>query len=155
MPYIAGVLKEQAQHITQLKHSAQSPAHHPETLYQQQLIVARGLLTFSDHYKTSDLPAYHHERSGDVFASMDTLLRDLVDTVISARYFVIPLVRARIRASFHYAVRDSAKITKETQLCLAISGDMPALQLVAAVPNRIKLSAPDDIEKILGSTLSG
>lgn len=139
----------------QLMHCARSPGHHPETLYQKLLAVAGGLLTFSDRYKTADLPAYQHELLGDVFASMDMLLRDLIDTVISARYFLIPLVQDRNRPSFHHAVLDPARITKETQLCLAISADMPALQLVAAVPNRIKLGAPDDIEKILGSALSG
>lgn len=139
----------------QLMHTARSSSHHPETLYQKLLTVAGGLMTFSDRYKTADLPAYEHEALGDVFAALDSLLRDLVDTVISARYFLIPLVADRNRPSLQRAVLDPAKVTRETQLCLAIDADMPALQLVAAVPNRIKLGAPDDIEKILGSALSG
>lgn len=139
----------------QLMHTARSSSHHPETLYQKLLTVAGGLMTFSDRYKTADLPAYEHAALGDVFAALDILLRDLIDTVISARYFLIPLVPERNRPSFHHAVLDPEKITKDTQLCLAINADMPALQLVAAVPNRLKLGAPDDIEKILGSALSG
>lgn len=112
-------------------------------------------MTFSDRYKTADLPAYRHDALGDVFAALETLARDLVDTVISARYFLIPLAMDRLRLSLHHAVLDPARITAETQLCLAVSADMPGLQLVAAVPNRLKLGAPDDIEKIVGSALPG
>lgn len=139
----------------QLMHSARSPGHHPETLYRQLLTVAGGLMTFSDRYKTADLPAYRHDALGEIFATLDNLARDLVDTVISARYFLIPLVMDRLRPSLHHAVLDPAKITAETQLCLAVSADMPGLQLVAAVPNRLKLGAPDDIEKFVGSALPG
>jgi type VI secretion system protein ImpJ len=139
----------------QLMHSARSPGHHPETLYQKLLTVAGGLMTFSDRYKTVDLPAYQHDLLGDVFAKMDFLLRDLVDTVISARYFLIPLMADRNRPGFHRGLLDAAKVTKDTQLCLAVNADMPGLQLVAVVPSRIKLGAPDDIEKIVGSALPG
>jgi type VI secretion system protein ImpJ len=38
---------------------------------------------------------------------------------------------------------------------LAVNADMPALELVAAVPVRLKLGAPDDLEKIVGSALPG
>ncbi|WP_332879467.1 type VI secretion system baseplate subunit TssK [Massilia sp. S19_KUP03_FR1] len=139
----------------QLMHCARSPGHHPETLYQRLLNVAGGLMTFSDRYKTADLPVYQHEALGEVFANMDTVLRDLVDTVISARYFSIPLVADRNRTSLRRAVLDPARITPETQLCLAVNADMPGLQLVASVPNRLKLGAPDDIEHIVGSALPG
>lgn len=139
----------------QLMHSARSPGHHPEMLYQKLLTVAGGLLTFSDRYKTADLPAYRHDEPGDVFAQLDVLLRDLVDTVMSARYFQIPLVADRNRPALHRAVLDAAKVTRDTQLCLAVNADMPGLQLVAAVPNRLKLGAPEDLEIIIGSALPG
>jgi type VI secretion system protein ImpJ len=139
----------------QLMHSARSSGHHPETLYEKLLTVAGGLMTFSDRYKTADLPAYRHDQPGEVFATLDTLLRDLVDTVISARYFLIPLAVDRNRPSLRRAVLDPEKMTKETQLCLAINADMPGLELVAAVPARLKLGAPDDIESIVGSALPG
>lgn len=139
----------------QLMHSARSPGHHPEALYQKLLTVAGGLLTFSDRYKTADLPAYRHDLLGDVFAAFDTLLRDLVDTVISARYFQIPLAADRNRPSLYRAVLDTARVGPDTQLCVAVNADMAGLQLVAAVPSRLKLGAPEDIENIVGSALPG
>ncbi|MDT1857962.1 type VI secretion system baseplate subunit TssK, partial [Acinetobacter baumannii] len=81
-------------------------------------------------YKTADLPAYRHEMPGEVFAELDTLLRDLVDTVIGTRYFIIPLVADRSRRAYSQAVLDPAKVTPQTQLCLAVTADMPGLELV-------------------------
>jgi type VI secretion system protein ImpJ len=52
-------------------------------------------------------------------------------------------------------VLDPAKVNRDTQLCLAVSADMPALELVAAMPVRLKVGSPDGLEKILGSALPG
>lgn len=138
-----------------LMHSARSPGHHPEALYQKLLAVAGGLMTFSDRYKTADLPAYRHDALGEVFASLDALLRDLVDTVIAAKYFLIPLIPDKSRTAFYRGTLDPAKVTKETQLCLAVNADMPALELVAVVPARLKLGAPEDLERIVGAAMPG
>ncbi|KAK0348340.1 hypothetical protein LTR94_037652, partial [Friedmanniomyces endolithicus] len=61
-------------------------------MFRQMLSAVGGLMTFSDRFKTADLPAYRHEALGEVFAELDGLLRDLVDTVIGTKYFIIPLV---------------------------------------------------------------
>lgn len=138
-----------------LLHCARSPGHHPETLYEKLLSLAGGLMTFSDRYKMADLPAYRHEALGDVFAKLDAVIRDLVDTVIAAKYFLIPLVADKSRRAFYRGILDPAKVTQETHLCLAVNADLPALELVAAVPVRLKLGSPDDLEKIVGSALPG
>lgn len=138
-----------------LMHSARSPGHHPEALYEKLLAAAGGLMTFSDRYKTADLPAYRHDAPGDVFGKLDALLRDLVDTVIAAKYFIIPLVADKTRRALYRATLDPAKVAKDTQLCLAVNADTPALELVAAVPVRLKIGAPDDLDKIVGSALPG
>ena len=82
-------------------------------------------------------------------------MRDLVDTVISSKYFMIALVQDPQRPALYRAVLDPAKITRDTQLCLAVSADMPGIELVAALPARLKAASPEDLEKILGAALSG
>ena len=139
----------------QLMHCARSPALHPEAMYRQMLAAVGGLMTFSDRYNTADLPAYRHEMLGDVFAELDTLLRDLIDTVIRTKYFIIPLIADRGRRAYSQAVLDPAKVTSQTQLCLAVAADMPGLELVATVPIRLKVAATNDIESIVGSALPG
>jgi type VI secretion system protein ImpJ len=138
-----------------LQHCARSRMQHPEALYEKLLALAGGLMTFSDRYATADLPAYDHADPGVTFAQLDALIRDLVDTVISARYFLIPLVAEDSRRTHFRGALDAAKLTQDTQLCLAVSADMPALELVSAVPVRFKVGSPDDIERIVASALPG
>ncbi|WP_426109816.1 type VI secretion system baseplate subunit TssK [Massilia sp. PWRC2] len=138
-----------------LTHIARSAVYHPHALYEQLLALAGGLMTFSDRYKAADLPAYRHDALGDVFSAIDALVRELVDTVISTRYFMIALVADAQRPAFYRAVLDPAKVTRDTQLCLAVSADLPALDLVAAMPLRLKVASPEDLEKILGAALPG
>jgi type VI secretion system protein ImpJ len=138
-----------------LQHCARSRVQHPEALYEKLLALAGGLMTFSDRYATSDLPAYDHADPGVTFAQLDAVIRDLVDTVISARYFTIPLIAEDSRRTHFRGALDASKLTPDTQLCLAVSADMPALELVSAVPIRFKIGSPDDIERIVASALPG
>ncbi|WP_313632722.1 type VI secretion system baseplate subunit TssK [Massilia timonae] len=139
----------------QLMHCSRSPGLHPEAMFRQMLSAVGGLMTFSDRFKTADLPAYRHEALGEVFAELDGLLRDLVDTVIGTKYFIIPLVAEPGRRAYSQAVLDPARVTQQTQLCLAVTADMPGLELVATVPIRLKVAAPDAIESIVKSALPG
>jgi type VI secretion system protein ImpJ len=138
-----------------LMHAARSPGHHPESLYEKMLSLAGSLMTFSDRYKAADLPPYRHDGLGEVFGKLHAIVRELVDTVISTRYFLIPLLADAQHSALYRAVLDPAKVNRDTQLCLAVSADMPALELVAAMPVRLKVGSPDDLEKILGSALPG
>jgi len=138
-----------------LQHCARARTQHPEALYEKLLSLAGGLMTFSDRYATSDLPAYDHADPGVTFAQLDSIIRDLVDTVISARYFMIPIEAEDSRRTHYRGALDASKLTPDIQLCLAVSADMLALELVAAVPVRFKIGSPDDIERIVASALPG
>lgn len=138
-----------------LLHCARTRGIHLVELYKEMLALAGGLMTFSDRYSTSDLPAYVHDDSGPTFARLDAIIRDLADTVISAKYFMIPLTADEHRRAHYRGALDPERITPDTQLYLAISADMPALELVAAVPIRFKVGSPDDIERIVVSALPG
>jgi type VI secretion system protein ImpJ len=83
------------------------------------------------------------------------MIRDLIDTVISSRYFTIPLVNDPARITIHSGVLDPARVERRTELCLAISADMPALELVAAAPLRLKIGSPDDVERMISAAMPG
>lgn len=138
-----------------LTHCARTAGLHPEQLFRQMVGAAGGLMTFSDRFKTADLPAYRHEAPGEAFARLDALLRDLVGTVIGARYCMIPLVADRTRRAYAQALLDPAKVTPQTRLYLAASADMSGLELVAMLPARLKIAAPEALESIVGSALPG
>lgn len=138
-----------------LKHFEHSMTQHPETLFEKLCALAGGLMSLSNKRLMSDLPAYDHEKPEAGFHALDTIIRDLLDTAISSKYFTIPLVAEENRKTHYCGKLDAARIAHDTQLCLAVSADMPALELVGAVPRLFKIGSPDSIERIVVSALPG
>ncbi|MBO4120765.1 type VI secretion system baseplate subunit TssK [Cupriavidus gilardii] len=136
-----------------LSHLYHHPEVHPERLFQELLRLAGALMTFSKSYSLADLPVYDHGNPGKVFAQLDTMVRELLDTVISTRYFAIALDESR--PSFHLGRLDSGKIDDKTRFYLSVSADMPTVELVDAIPARFKVGAPDDVDKLVLSSMPG
>jgi type VI secretion system protein ImpJ len=139
--------------VASLVHLLQQPTLHPERLFQELLRLAGQLMTFSKRYSLADLPAYRHDDPGAGFAQLDTMVRDLLETVISTRHFAIAL--EEVRPSFHVGRLDSGKIDEKTTFFLAVSADLPAVELVEAVPARFKVGGPDDVDKLVLSAMPG
>lgn len=136
-----------------LSHLMRHPGLHPERLFQALLELAGALLTFSKGYSLSDLPAYEHANPGPGFLKLDHIIRELLETVISTRYFAVTL--AEVRPSFHQGRLDAQQISASTNLYLGVSASMPAAELVDAVPMRFKIGSPDDVEKLVLSAMAG
>lgn len=136
-----------------LSHLHHHPGLHPERLFQQLLQLAGALMTFSKSFTLADLPSYQHNQPGASFARLETIIQELLETVISTRYFAIAL--RENKPSFHTGVLDSEKITPQTTLVLGIKAAMPPAELVEVVPMRFKSGAPDDVEKLVLSAMSG
>ncbi len=139
--------------LATLTHYFHHPALHPERLYEQLLSLAGGLMTFSTSWTLADLPAYQHGDPGPAFAKLHQIIRELLDTVISSKYFAIAL--REVKPSYHHGMLDSGKIDDKTVFYLAVTADMPAVELVDVVPLRLKVGAPDDVEKFVLSAMPG
>lgn len=136
-----------------LTHYINHPDLHPERLFEHLLGVAGQLLTFSKSWTLADLPAYQHADPGPGFVKLHLIIRELLDTVISSKYFAIALTEAR--PSYHHGKLDSGKIDDKTSFYIAVSADMPVIELVDIVPRRFKVGAPDDVEKCVLAALPG
>lgn len=136
-----------------LSHYLHHPTLHPERLYEQLLGLAGALLTYSKSITLTELPPYQHLEPGACFIKLHAIIRELLDTVISARYFAIALTE--VKPSYHHGILDSGKINSDTSLYVAVAADMPALELVDIVPLRFKIGAPDDVEKLVLSAMPG
>jgi type VI secretion system protein ImpJ len=136
-----------------LSHCFQHPSFHPERLFRELLGLAGALMTFSKNYVLSDLPVYQHADPGPSFAQLHLIIRELLDTVISSKYFAIALTETK--PSYHHGVLDSGKIDERTTCYLAVAAAMPALELVDIVPLRFKIGAPDDVDKFVLSAMPG
>jgi len=136
-----------------LSHLHQNPMLHPERLFQELLRLAGGLMTFSKSFTVSDLPSYDHNRPGPAFMRLDHMLRELLEAVISTRYFSIAL--SQPKPAFHIGRLDSDKITEDTAFFLSVQASAAMSQLIEAVPVQFKVGAPDDVEKLVLSAMSG
>jgi type VI secretion system protein ImpJ len=136
-----------------LSHLHHHPLLHPERLYERLLELAGSLMTFSRTHTLADLPVYRHESPGPGFARLEQIVRDLLETVISTRSFAIPI--AEVRPSYHQARLESEKIDEGTRFYLGVQSTLPPQDLVSTVPLRLKLGAPDDVEKMVLSAVSG
>lgn len=136
-----------------LSHLFHNPGLHPERLHQELLRLAGSLLTFSRSHQLKDLPRYHHDAPEDGFDGLFAMIRELLDTVISARYFKIAL--SEVKPSFHVGRIDSQRIDDNSAFYLAVAAEMPGPELVQTVPVRFKVGAPDDVEKCVLSALPG
>ena len=138
-----------------LHHHARCRGFHPERLFQDLLALAGGLMAFSRKLRIKDLPEYDHEQPGPAFARLDAILRDLVDTVISSTSLAIPLIQDAARPSYYEGKLPADGIDQKALLCLGVRADLPALELVAAVPARFKVGSPDDVARLVASALPG
>lgn len=136
-----------------LMHYVRNPELHPERLFEALLALAGAMMTYSKQYALIHLPGYRHDDPAQCFTALDRIIRDLLDTVISTRYFSIALEEEK--PSYHLGKLDSGKIDQRTTLYLAVSASLPALELVEVVPLRVKVGAPDDVEKCVLSAMPG
>lgn len=136
-----------------LSHLFRHPGLHPERLHQELLRLAGGLLTFSKRYGLADLPHYQHAAPEVGFAQLFEIIRELLDTVISARYFSIAL--SEVKPSFHLGRLDAQRIDEGSAFYLGVAADLPGPELVQTVPVRFKVGAPEDVDKCVLSALPG
>ncbi|TBO34252.1 type VI secretion system baseplate subunit TssK [Aquabacterium lacunae] len=139
--------------FARLTHLLRQPGYHPERLFESLLELAGALMTFSRGFTLADLPTYDHLHPGPAFAQLDHIIRELLDTVISTRYFAIHLQEQV--PSFHQGRLDSEQVHAQTQLYLGVSAAMAPMELVETVPMRFKVGAPDDVDKLVLSAMPG
>ena len=139
--------------FARLNHLFEAAPLHPEELYLALAELYGELLTFSSTRSLADLPRYRHD---DLFPTLDALdagIRELLDTVISSRYAVVPLDTPR--PSFHIGRLETDRLLDGVDFYLSVQGALPAAQLIETVPLKLKVGAPDDVDKILNSALRG
>lgn len=139
--------------FSDLKHLYHHPQAHPERLFVALSHLAGSLMTFAKNYRVSDLPIYNHQNPAPGFSALDEIIRELLETVISAKYFAIPLERTK--PSYHLGRVESEKLLQGADFYLGVSADMPPAELVGSVPLRFKVGAPDDVERIVLSAMPG
>ncbi|MFT4256661.1 MAG: type VI secretion system baseplate subunit TssK [Pseudoxanthomonas sp.] len=136
-----------------LSHLFRHPGLPPERLFEELSRLAGSLMTFSKAYALADLPQYRHDAPQAGFEALFSMIRELLDTVISERYFAIALTE--VKPSFHLGRIDSQRIDERAAFYLAVNANLSAPELIRTVPVKFKVGAPDDVDKCVLSALSG
>jgi type VI secretion system protein ImpJ len=139
--------------LPDLAHILDSPRVHPETAYRLLAQLAGELTTFSTAIGPEDVPAYRHDHLTGTFRSLGALVRELLDAVIPVRCLVLPLRQER--PSFHAVRLEGDRLGPDCGLYLAVTCDRPAAEVLEAVPRKLKVGAPDDVDRLLHSALPG
>jgi type VI secretion system protein ImpJ len=131
----------------------QAPGQHPERLYGVLARLAGSLLTFSTTETLQAIPAYVHHAPEPVFAELESLIRTLLDTVIPSR--VVPIVLERIRGTAWIGKIKDERLVEGADYYLSVQSGLPAHALLDQLPRLCKAGAPDEVEQIVNSALSG
>lgn len=135
-----------------LSHLQHAAPLHPEELYMALAELFGELVTFSRTHTLADLPRYLHDDLATTLLGLDERIRDLLDTVISTRYMTVPLNNTK--PSFHLGHLDDERL-QNADFYLSVQSELPAAQVIESVPAKLKLGAPDDVERILNSAVRG
>lgn len=138
----------------QLRLFATHPARSPEQLYGTLAQLASALTTFSTATSLADIPPYDHARADEVFAKLESMIRDLLDAIIPSRVVSIGLTR-KSPTTWAGQFLDSRIVEDSADWYLSVNAPMSAFQLVEQFPRLCKIGAPDDVEHIVNSALPG
>jgi type VI secretion system protein ImpJ len=126
---------------------------HPEQLYTAMLSLAGALTTFSTTIHTRDLPDYKHDDLGTCFLNLEQKLRILLETVVPTNFVALPL--KMVRPSIYATAIDDDKYLRNTRLYLAVSAEMKDAELIAKVPQLMKVAGAGQLEDIVRRAMAG
>lgn len=140
-------------YLPELKHIWKVRKGHPEPAYVSMLRLAGALSTFSLEAHPENLPDYDHNDLGRCFTLLDEKVRDLMETVIPSKFVSVSL-EVKDRFIWGGSVTED-QYFRDSQFFLAVSAKMGVDDIIRKVPQLIKISAQDDIQRIIRNALPG
>jgi type VI secretion system protein ImpJ len=140
-------------YLPELKHIWKIRHGHPEPAFVAMLRLAGALTTFSLEARPENLPDYDHNDLGRCFTLVDDRIRELMETVIPSKFIAVPL-ELRDRFIWSGSVSED-QYFRNSQFFLAVKANMGVDDLIRKVPQLIKISSQDDIQRLIQNALPG
>lgn len=140
-------------HLPVSRHLLDAAHVHPEMLFLHMLSLAGALTTFSPKIESRDLPRYEHERLGECFLALDTIIAELLETVVPSNFVALPL--KQLRDSIYATAIDKDSYFENSRAYLAISSAMNEAELISRVPALAKACSATHIEQLVRQALPG
>ena len=136
-----------------LRHVYETRRGHPADLYGAMLGLAGALSTFSATIHPRMLPEYDHANLSQCFATLDAQVRELLETVVPSNHASLPL--RLTEPSVYAAAIDQDRYLQAAQAYLAIGADLKPEELIRKVPQLLKISSADQIDRLIKRALAG
>ncbi|HWA59199.1 MAG TPA: type VI secretion system baseplate subunit TssK [Gemmatimonadales bacterium] len=140
-------------HSPLLRHLFEVRRGHPAQLFEAIAALAGALTTFSTTVHPRDLPVYDHSDLTGCFTSLDQIVRTLLETVVPANCVSLPL--RQVQPSVYATAVDQDKYFKAPGLYLAFSAELNPADLLRKVPQLVKVSSADKIDRLIKQALPG
>ncbi len=140
-------------YLPPLTHFFETQQANPEAVYALLLSLAGSLSTFSQEIRPRDLPTYNHDSPGQCFLQLDQQIRKLLETVVPTNVVSLPL---KEKQNLIFATSlDDEKYLNNTRLYLAVAADMAAGEIIAKVPQLVKVCSETHIDHLVKQALPG
>ena len=140
-------------YLPELDHIWKVRRGHPDVLFRAMLRLAGALTTFALNESVRDLPDYDHNALGKSFTVLDERIRALLEIVRQSKCIAIPLLPIE-RFIWSGTFADERQL-EASQFIISVSTPIPVDELIAKFPRLAKVSAPDELGRLVRSALPG
>jgi type VI secretion system protein ImpJ len=140
-------------YIPVLSHYYVISNRHPEQLYLVLAQLVGELSTFSLQADPREVPRYDHENLFKTFDELEKKIRFLLDTIIPAKYVIIPLEKTP-QLWYVGHIHDD-RLLQTSQFYLAANAQVAPNRLINDVPAKAKISSPDEVGMLIGRAVPG
>jgi type VI secretion system protein ImpJ len=140
-------------HLPRFRHLLEVRRGHPGELWSAMTELAGALTTFSPAVHPRDLPAYDHAELSACFTRLDETLRALLETAVPENAVTLPLKESGPMV-FATAVEEDRYLAAP-ELYLGIRAEMKLDELLRKVPQLLKVSSADQIDRLIRRALPG
>lgn len=139
--------------LVPLRHHLLVKRPHPEELYLEMARLAGALCTFALDSHPRDLPLYDHDHLGACFEKLDRHIRLHLETIVPTTCITIPL---RSAGDYFYEgeVTDQ-RVFGRSRWVFAIRARSPEAELMARVPQVVKICTPPFVRELVKRSLPG
>jgi type VI secretion system protein ImpJ len=140
-------------HLPLVRHYHEARSGHPEALFRALASLAGALTTFSPDVHPRSLPTYDHADLGASFGRLDAVIRELLETTVPASHVTLPM---RPTEPLVYATAiDEDRYLSAPQMYLAIRAEARPEEIARRVPQLVKVSSADQIDRLIRQALRG
>ena len=140
-------------HLPRFRHLLEVRRGHPAELWSAMLELAGALTTFSPAVHPRDLPGYDHAELSACFAALDETLRALLEAAVPENAVTLTL-KASGPMVYATAVEEDRYLAAP-ELYLGIRAEMKLDELLRRVPQLLKVSSADQIDRLIRRALGG